>query len=74
MKRRRTRKRMRNEVTRGIIAGVLKEADTVGRGVTRHTVSGAQSIIVEEDSINCAELGVEWKDAWEGIEQRVRQK
>ena len=65
---------MRNEVTTGIIAGVLKEADTVGGGFNRNTVSVTQSINVKEDSITNAELGGERKDEWKGIKQNVKQK
>ena len=55
---------MRNEVTRGIIAGVLKEADTVGGGVTGNTVPVTQSF---DDKVfyfkkKKTELAVERKD------------
>ena len=36
-------RQMRTEVTKGIIAGVLKEADTVGGGVTGNTVEVSQN-------------------------------
>ena len=51
-------KNMENEVIRGIIAGVPKEADTVGVGVTRNTVSAALSTNAGEDSFKKLELGV----------------
>ena len=47
-------RKIRNEVTRGIIAGMLKEADTGGGGVTGNTVSASQSINVKDDSIRNA--------------------
>ena len=65
---------MRNAVTRGTMAGVPKEADIFGGGVTGNTVSVTQSMYVKEDSIQKSELGVERKDERKGIEQRVRQK
>ena len=40
-------RKMRHEVTRGIMAGVPEEADTVGGGVTRNTVSFTQSRYVK---------------------------
>ena len=43
---------MINDVTRGLIAGALKEADTVGGGVTGNNVFVTQSIKVKEDSLN----------------------
>ena len=61
-------RKMRNEVTRGIIAGVEKEANTVGVGVTRNTVSVTQSIHANDDSIKNAELGGERKDEWKEFE------
>ena len=42
--------KIRNEATRGIVAGVLKEADAGGGGVTRNTSSATQSNNVEYDS------------------------
>ena len=65
---------MRNAVTRGIMAGVPKEADIFGGGVTGNTVSVTQSMYVKEDSIHKSEPGVERNDERKGIEQRVRQK
>ena len=65
---------MINAVTRGTMAGVPKEADTFGGGVTGNTVSVAQSIIVKEEPIPKSEPGAERKDEWKGIKQRVRQK
>ena len=66
-------RRIRNDVTRGIVAGVLKEADTVGGGATRNTVPATQCINVKGDSNRRAKLGGERKDEWKDIEQRVRQ-
>ena len=65
---------MRNEAARGIIAGVPKEADTDGGGVTRNTVSVAQSTNDGEVPFNNSVLDVERKDEWKGIEQRLKQK
>ena len=62
---------MRSEVTRGIIASVLKEADTVGGGVTRNTAPVTKSIHVK-DSVKMSELGLERKDKWRYVEQRRR--
>ena len=39
-------RKMRNDVTREVVAGVLKEADTVGGGVTRNIVSATQCMNV----------------------------
>ena len=67
-------RKMRSEVTRGITAGVLKEADTVGRGVTRNTVSVTPSINVKRiPSKLHAEPGGERNDEWKDNEQRMRQ-
>ena len=51
---------IRSQVTRGIIAGVLKEADTVEGGVTRNTVPVTQSINVW-DSGKIFEIGLKQK-------------
>ena len=61
-------------MTRGIMAGVPKEADIFGGGVTGNTVSVTQSMYVKEDSIQNSEPGAERKVEWKGIKQRVRQK
>ena len=53
---------MRNAVTGGIIAGMQKEANTVGVGVTRNIVSVTQSVHPKGDAIKNAELGGERKD------------
>ena len=66
-------RKIRIEVTRGIVAGLLEEVDVVGRGVTRNTVSAIHSINVKDDSIRYAQLGGERQDEWKEIEQRVRQ-
>ena len=50
-------KKMENEVIRRIIAGVPKEADTVGGGVTRNTVSEAQSTNAGEKHFRKSEPG-----------------
>ena len=70
----RGKKKKDNEVIRGIIAGVPKEADTVGGGVTRNTVSAAQSTTAGEDSLKKSELGVGRKDELKRIDQSLKQK
>ena len=63
---------MRSEVTRRIIAGVPKEAYTVGGGVARNTVSVAKAQKLRIPSKNRA-----WSSAGSecrGIELRVMQK
>ena len=65
---------MENDVIGGIVAGVPKEADTVGGGVTRNTVSAALSTHAGEDSLRKSELGIGRKDDLKGIEQSLKQK
>ena len=48
---------MANEVARGVMAGVPKEADTVLGGVTRNTVSVSLCKRVEQDFVKNSELG-----------------
>ena len=61
---------MENEVIRGVIAGVPKEADTVGGGDTRNTVSAPFSTLAGEDYF----IGVGWKDYLKRIDQSLKKK
>ena len=65
-------KKMDNQVIRGIVAGVPKEADTVGGGVTRNTVSAALSANAGEDSFKKSELGSGRKDDLKRIGQSFK--
>ena len=64
-KKKTTKRRMRSEVTKGIVAGMLEEADTVGRGVTRIAVAVTQSTNVMDS---------EQKDKWKDFEQWRRRR
>ena len=63
---------MRNAVTRGTMAGMPKEADIFGGGVSGNTVSVTQSMYVKEDSIPKSEPGVERKDERNRAEGEVK--
>ena len=68
-------KKIENEwLIRGIKAGVPMEAFTVGRGVSRNTVSAAPSTYAGEDSFNKSEIRVGPMHELKRNEQSFKQK
>ena len=64
-------KKMEKEVIGEIIADVPKEADTVGGGVTRNSVSAVLSTNAGEHSFRKSEIGVGRKDDLKIIDQSL---